>query len=304
MNIFVTGGAGFIGSHLTTSLLENGHSVTIYDSLVNSSEENAKRLEKLNANSISGDITDSEHMLESLTDFDICIHLAAQIDVSNSIKDQNYNNLVNISGTKNVLNACVKHNVDVIAASTAAVYEDSNEILSETSSLKPSSPYGESKLAMEQLLRDFSKSCGINCINLRMFNVYGKGQNTNYAGVITRFLENIKKEDDLTIFGDGESTRDFVSVHDVVDCIILSMKKIKGKHGQSYNVASGISTKIKDLAKTMISISNKNNIRINHILSKPGDIVNSQANTLLAKETFDYSPQISLKEGLEQLIKL
>ena len=304
MNIFVTGGAGFIGSHLTTSLLENGHSVTIYDSLVNSSEENAKRLEKLNANSISGDITDSEHMLESLTDFDICIHLAAQIDVSNSIKDQNYNNLVNISGTKNVLNACVKHNVDVIAASTAAVYEDSNEILSETSSLKPSSPYGESKLAMEQLLRDFSKSCGINCINLRMFNVYGKGQNTNYAGVITRFLENIKKEDDLTIFGDGESTRDFVSVHDVVDCIILSMKKIKGKHGQSYNVASGTSTKIKDLAKTMISISNKNNIRINHILSKPGDIVNSQANTLLAKETFDYSPQISLKEGLEQLIKL
>ena len=303
MNIFVTGGAGFIGSHLTTSLLENGHFVTIYDSLVNSSEENAKRLEKLNANSISGDITDSEHMLESLTDFDICIHLAAQIDVSNSIKDQNYNNLVNISGTKNVLNACVKHNVDVIAASTAAVYEDSNEILSETSSLKPSSPYGESKLTMEQLLRDFSKSCGINCINLRMFNVYGKGQNTNYAGVITRFLENIKKEDDLTIFGDGESTRDFVSVHDVVDCIILSMKKIKGKHGQSYNVASGTSTKIKDLAKTMISISNKNNIRINHILSKPGDIVNSQANTLLAKETFDYSPQISLKEGLEQLIK-
>ena len=304
MNIFVTGGAGFIGSHLTTSLLENGHSVTIYDSLVNSSEENAKRLEKLNANSISGDITDSEHMLESLTDFDICIHLAAQIDVSNSIKDQNYNNLVNISGTKNVLNACVKHNVDVIAASTAAVYEDSNEILSETSSLKPSSPYGESKLAMEQLLSDFSKLYGINCINLRMFNVYGKGQNINYAGVITRFLENIKKEDDLTIFGDGESTRDFVSVHDVVDCIILSMKKIKGKHGQSYNVASGTSTKIKDLAKTMISISNKNNIRINHILSKPGDIVNSQANTLLAKETFDYSPQISLKEGLEQLIKL
>ena len=225
------------------------------------------------------------------------------LDVSNSIKDQNYNNLVNISGTKNVLNACVKHNVDVIAASTAAVYEDSNEILSETSSLKPSSPYGESKLVMEQLLGDFSKSHGINCINLRIFNVYGKGQNVNYAGVITRFLENIKNEDDLTIFGDGESTRDFVSVHDVVDCIILSMKKIKGKHGQSYNVASGTSTKIKDLAKTMISISNKNNIRINHILSKPGDIVNSQANTLLAKETFDYSPQISLKEGLEQLIK-
>ena len=156
---------------------------------------------------------------------------------------------------------------------------------------------------MEQLVSNFSKSHGINCINLRMFNVYGKGQNINYAGVITRFLENIRNEDDLTIFGDGESTRDFVSVHDVVDCIILAMKKINGKHGESYNVASGTSTKIKDLARTMISISNKNNIRINHALPKPGDIVNSQANTLLAKETFDYFPQISLKEGLEQLIK-
>ena len=302
MNIFVTGGAGFIGSYLTTSLLQSGHSVTIYDSLVNSSQDNAKRLEKLNANFINGDITDFENVSKSIMDFDICIHLAAQIDVSKSIKDKNYNNLVNISGTKNVLNACVKHNVDVIAASTAAVYEDSNEILSESSSLKPSSPYGESKLVMEQLLGDFSKSHGINCINLRMFNVYGKGQNVNYAGVITRFLENIKNEDDLTIFGDGESTRDFVSVHDVVDCIILSMKKIKGKHGQSYNVASGTSTKIKDLARIMISISNKNNIEISHILPKPGDIVNSHANILLTKETFDYSPQISLEEGLEQLI--
>ena len=302
MNIFVTGGAGFIGSYLTTSLLEGGHSVTIYDSLVNSSQDSAKRLEKLNANFISGDIIDSEHVSESLMDFDICIHLAAQIDVSNSIKDQNYNNLVNISGTKNVLDACVKHNVDVIAASTAAVYEDSNEILSEISSLKPSSPYGESKLAMEQLLSDFSKSYGINCMNLRMFNVYGKGQNINYAGVITRFLENIKNEDGLTIFGDGESTRDFVSVRDVVDCIILAMKKIKGKQGQSYNVASGTSTKIKELAKTMISISKKNNIEINHIMPKPGDIINSQASILLAKETFGYSPQILLKDGLEELI--
>ena len=97
MNIFVTGGAGFIGSYLTTSLLQSGHSVTIYDSLVNSSQDNAKRLEKLNANFINGDITDFENVSKSLTDFDICIHLAAQIDVSNSIKDKNYNNLVNLS---------------------------------------------------------------------------------------------------------------------------------------------------------------------------------------------------------------
>ena len=133
-NILVTGGAGFIGSHLTTSLLKSGHTVTIYDSLVNSSEDSAKKLQNLGTNFICGDITDSKHLSSTLTDFDICIHLAAQTDVLHSIKDPLHNNLVNISGTRNVLNACVKHNVDVIAASTAAVYEDSNEILSESSS--------------------------------------------------------------------------------------------------------------------------------------------------------------------------
>ena len=160
----MTGGAGFIGSHLVTSLLEDGNSVTIYDSLVNSSQDNAKRLEKLNASFIFGDITDYEHVLKSLTNFDICIHLAAQIDVSHSIKDPGNNNLVNISGTRNVLNACAKNNVDIISASTAAVYEDSNEILSEESPTKPSSPYGQSKLAMEELLSDFSKTHGIKGI--------------------------------------------------------------------------------------------------------------------------------------------
>jgi len=298
----VTGGAGFIGSHLVTSLLEDGNSVTIYDSLVNSSQDNAKRLEKLNASFIFGDITDYEHVLKSLTNFDICIHLAAQIDVSHSIKDPSNNNLVNISGTRNVLNACAKNNVDIISASTAAVYEDSNEILSEESPTKPSSPYGQSKLAMEELLRDFSKTHGINSLNLRMFNVYGKGQNTNYAGVITKFLENIKNENDLTIYGDGESLRDFVSVYDIVEVIILAMKKIKGKEGQSYNVASGTSTKIKDLASLMISISNKNNIGINYSSPRSGDIVNSKASILLATETFGFSPKISINEGLEQLI--
>ena len=167
----MTGGAGFIGSHLVTSLLEDGNSVTIYDSLVNSSQDNAKRLEKLNASFIFGDITDYEHVLKSLTNFDICIHLAAQIDVSHSIKDPSNNNLVNISGTRNVLNACVKNHVNVIAASSASIYEESSKSLSETSSVRPQSPYGESKFAMEQILGDFSKSHGINCLNLRMINL-------------------------------------------------------------------------------------------------------------------------------------
>ena len=303
MNILVTGGAGFIGSHLTTSLLEDGHSVTIYDSLINSSEENAKRLQKLDANFICGDITDFENLSNSVSGHDICIHLAAQIDVLHSINDPQYNNLVNISGTKNVLNSCVKHNVDVIAASSAAVYEESHEPLSETSSIKPQSPYGESKLAMEQLLDDYSKIHEINCLGLRMFNVYGKGQNINYAGVITKFLENIKNGTDLTIFGDGNSTRDFVSIDDVIDAIVLSIQKIGQNKGRVFNIASGISTKIVELAETMISISNDDSISIRYAPMNSGEIINSQADISLARKSLDFCPKLSLRDGLEQLIK-
>ena len=296
MNIFVTGGAGFIGSHLTTSLLEEGHSVTIYDSLINSSEENAKKLQKLNANFICGDITDLENLSKSISGHDICIHLAAQIDILHSISDPEYNNLINISGTKNVLNSCVKHSVDVIAASSAAVYEESNEPLSETSSTKPKSQYGESKLAMEQLLYDYSKVHDMNSLSLRMFNVFGKGQNMKYSGVITKFVEDIKKEKNLTIFGDGNSTRDFVSVSDVVDAIILAIQSIMGKRGEIINIASGDSIKITDLARMMISISGKESIIIEHGPTKNDEIINSQSDNSLARKVLGFSPKKSLRE--------
>ena len=303
MNIFVTGGAGFIGSVLTQHLLENNHNVTIYDSLTNSSEINAKKLQKLNANFICGDIVDLENLSKSIADHDVCIHLAAQIDVLESIKNPLNNNTINISGTRNVLNSCVKNNVSVIAASTAALYEESKEPLSESSSIKPKSPYGESKLAMEQILYDYSKIHHINSLSLRIFNVFGKGQNIKYAGVITKFLENIRNDKNLTIFGDGNATRDFVSVNDIVDAIVLAIKRIEGKRGEIINVGSGNSIKISELAKTMISISGKDSIRIEYALENSSEIINSQADISLARKVLKFSPKVSLRDGLEELIK-
>ena len=302
MNIFVTGGAGFIGSFLTEHLLQNGHNVTVYDSLVNSSEDNAKRLQKLNANFICGDISDLDNLSKSISGHDVCIHLAAQIDVLESIKNPLNNNTINISGTRNVLNSCVKNNVSVIAASTAALYEQSKEPLSESSSIKPKSPYGESKLAMEQILYDYSKIHHINSLSLRIFNVFGKGQNIKYAGVITKFLENIRNDKNLTIFGDGNATRDFVSVNDVVDAIVLAIKRIEGKRGEIINVGSGNSIKISELAKMMISISGKDSSRIEYKPENNDEIINSKSNISLARKMLEFSPKISLREGLEELI--
>ena len=302
MNIFVTGGAGFIGSFLTEHLLQNGHNVTVYDSLVNSSEDNAKRLQKLNANFICGDISDLDNLSKSISGHDVCIHLAAQIDVLESIKNPLNNNTINISGTRNVLNSCVKNNVSVIAASTAALYEESKEPLSESSSIKPKSPYGESKLAMEQILYDYSKIHHINSLSLRIFNVFGKGQNIKYAGVITKFLENIRNDKNLTIFGDGNATRDFVSVNDVVDAIVLAIKRIEGKRGEIINVGSGNSIKISELAKMMISISGKDSSRIEYKPENNDEIINRKSNISLARKMLEFSPKISLREGLEELI--
>ena len=302
MNIFVTGGAGFIGSFLTEHLLQNGHNVTVYDSLVNSSEDNAKRLQKLNANFICGDISDLDNLSKSISGHDVCIHLAAQIDVLESIKNPLNNNTINISGTRNVLNSCVKNNVSVIAASTAALYEESKEPLSESSSIKPKSPYGESKLAMAQILYDYSKIHHISSLSLRIFNVFGKGQNIKYAGVITKFLENIRNDKNLTIFGDGNATRDFVSVNDVVDAIVLAIKRIEGKRGEIINVGSGNSIKISELAKMMISISGKDSSRIEYKPENNDEIINSKSNISLARKMLEFSPKISLREGLEELI--
>ena len=226
----------------------------------------------------------------------------AQIDVLESIKNPLNNNTINISGTRNVLNSCVKNNVSVIAASTAALYEESKEPLSESSSIKPKSPYGESKLAMAQILYDYSKIHHISSLSLRIFNVFGKGQNIKYAGVITKFLENIRNDKNLTIFGDGNATRDFVSVNDVVDAIVLAIKRIEGKRGEIINVGSGNSIKISELAKMMISISGKDSSRIEYKPENNDEIINSKSNISLARKMLEFSPKISLREGLEELI--
>jgi len=298
----VTGGAGFIGRHLVKSLLEKNYEVTIFDNFSNSSEDMISDLLDDGAKLVKGDITIQDQVSNVISGNDIVIHLAAKNSVEESIKFPKKTFFVNVDGTKNILNSCVKYNIkNIVTASSAAVYGETQNIpISENNKTYPLSPYGESKLKMEQLIQDFSKKHNLNSIILRIFNVYGKGQSPEFAGVITKLLEKITKNEPLEIFGDGVQTREFVSINDVVDAINLTISNIQGKL-DVYNIASGKSISINDLANLMILISGKD-LKIIHYPQRKGEVRFSQANISLSKKELGFSPKIGLEQGIRNLI--
>jgi UDP-glucose 4-epimerase len=273
----------------------------VYDNFSNSSQENFLSIINNKINLISGDILDLSKLEHSMNNHDVVIHLAAKISVSDSVKNPKETFDVNVCGTQNVLESCAKNNISkIIAISTAAVYQNISEkmILDETSPVKPLSPYGESKLEMEKIILDFSSKYKIDAIILRLFNVYGIGQSLEYAGVITKFYEKLQNNSPLIIFGDGTAVRDFVHVDDVINSIILS---ISYSSSFTYNIASGTSTSIYDLAKTMIALSHKD-LKILNKPSRTGEIMFSAADISLAEKNLGFIPKISLISGLEQFM--
>jgi len=301
MQILVTGGAGFIGNHLVQSLSD--HDVTIFDNFSNSSISEISHLEKNNVKIIKGDITKLKSLESSLNYFDIVIHLAAQINVDVSVSNPDYNNKVNVIGTKNLLDFCVKKNIkNFITASSAAVFGESTDLpLTEKSPLVPISPYGESKVSMEKLVKEYAEKFDMNCIVLRFFNIYGLGQSDEYAGVISKFIKQIHKNDDLIIFGDGKQTRDFLSIHDLIVAINSATKNIKGKRGLCINIGSGKSISINELANLMISLSKKS-LKIKYEPRKKGDINHSSTLITCAQNELNFIPKISLEDGIQTLL--
>jgi nucleoside-diphosphate-sugar epimerase len=302
MKIFITGGAGFIGINLCKKLIESDHTITIYDNFSNSSQENFLSIIKQKINLITGDILDHSKLSSSMKNHDVVIHLAAKISVSESIKNPKPTFETNVIGTQNVLNACLDNCITkIIAASTAAVYKNisSDSILDETSPTQPLSPYGESKFEMEQRITTFCSKNNIDAIILRLFNVYGIGQSPEYAGVITKFLSDIKNNNSLTIYGDGIQTRDFVSVHDIINSIILSLNsnKISG----IFNIGSGTSISILDLAKLILKLSNKD-LKINFEKSRTGEIKFSKTSILQAKNKLKFLSHFDISDEMKKLI--
>ena len=302
MKFLVTGGAGFVGRHLVAKLLHDGHNITIFDNFSSSSKNDISHLLENGVSLVTGDILDYDLLLKSMANHDFVIHLAAQTSVSQSIADPKTTIDIIVDGTVNVLKSCVKTNVkNLIFSSSAAVYGNSLDILlSENSQLSPLSTYWASKLVAEYNLRAFSKLFGLNCISLRLFNVYGNEQSSETV-VIRKFLKNISKDLPLEIFGDGTQTRDFVYISDVIQGFTCAIKNIEAKRGEIYNIGSGKSTSINELASLLISSKGKE-LQIIHKPAIQGEIKFSKADISLAKTNINYLPEVSLRDGLASLV--
>lgn len=297
MKILITGGAGFIGRYIVESLLKN-NTVTIYDNLENSSEKSIKSLIESGACFVKGDILDFKLLKKSSVGYDVIIHLAAKSDVIQSTIHPEITEKTNVEGTENVLKCCVENNIKkIVFASSAAVYGDSTEIpINEKSPTEPISPYGKSKLSAEVVIKKICEENDLKYVILRMFNVYGKGQNENYSGVITKFMRNIANDEALAVHGDGKQTRDFVSIHDVVESFGIALKY---ERNGIYNIASGKSISVNELAKIIFDVFGK--VEIKHLEKQKGDIQDSVADVSLTEKEIGFVAKRLLKEEISSI---
>jgi UDP-glucose 4-epimerase len=264
--ILVTGGAGFIGSHLVSELLKRKYSVVVLDNLCSGKTANLKEISgKMGFEFIEGDIRDKPKLEAAFNGIDAVIHLAALIDITSSVTDPVSTNDVNVTGTLNVLREATRCKVRrLVFASSTAVYGDAKKLpINENLTINPISPYAASKLAGEAYCKAFKGSYNLSTVVLRFFNVYGpRSEKSPYCGVITKFLQQANKGETLKIFGDGKQTRDFIHVEDIVEALILAMET-HAVDGETFNICTGTPTSINDLAKA-VQIATQKDLPITH----------------------------------------
>jgi len=293
MRILVTGGAGFIGSHLVDRLVKEGHEVVVIDNLSTGKKENLNP----KADFYNLDICNFNKIKPFFKRIDFVFHLAALPRVPLSIKDPVATAKVNILGTINVFKAAIDAGVKrVIFASSSSVYGDQEKLpLKENMIPRPISPYALQKLTAENFAKQFTKLYKIPIVSLRYFNVFGPriDFDSDYSLVIGKFLRLKKEEKPLTIFDDGEQTRGFCYVDDVVEATLKAAKTKKLKGGEVINISSGKSYSVNYLAKL---ISKK----VVYLSPRPGDVRHTQADISLAKELLNWQPKVDLEQGLKK----
>ncbi len=300
----VTGGAGFIGSHLVDELLEKGYHVTCIDNLSTGSAENILHLNNQKSfEFVEGSITDIALLTKVFPGTDYVFHQAAIPSVPRSIANPVATNEANITGTLNVLTAAKDCQVrKVICASSSSVYGNTPTLPKvETMVPSPLSPYAISKYTGEQYGKVFGLVYGFPVVSLRYFNVYGPRQSakSEYAAVIPKFIARIQRNEPPIIFGDGTQTRDFTFVKDAVQA---NIKAAESDAVGVYNVGTGSRISLNELVEVLLELLGKPEIKPAYTDTRKGDVKDSLADISLAK-TFGYQPEYNIRKGLEEILK-
>jgi UDP-glucose 4-epimerase len=298
----VTGGAGFIGSHIVEALSRRGDCARVLDNFTTGKRANLAHLPDVEV--IEGDIRDTAMVSEAMAGVDYVIHQAALVSVMQSMADPTTTHDVNATGTLNLLKAAQEVGVKrFVLASSCAVYGDNDDLpLNETSAPRPLSPYAASKLIGEVYCQTFQRAYGVPTVCLRYFNVYGPRQDpdSEYAAVIPKFAQRMKHGQSPIIYGDGQQTRDFVHVSNVACANLLACERDEAI-GQVLNVASGCEVTLLDLIAAFGELCHAQFIP-QFEPARPGDIRRSRGDNMKSAALLDFRPSIALTDGLKRLL--
>ncbi len=291
MRALVTGGAGFIGSHVVDALLARGDDVHVLDNLTTGRRENVPDGAVLREGDIRSDAGDAFEEARP----EVCFHLAAQADVGTSVERPELDAEVNVIGTLRVLEAARRHGAQVVFTSTGgAIYGECERPAREDDPRQPLSPYGTSKLAGEEYLATWNRLHGTRHVSLRLGNVFGPRQLAKLeGGVVAIFMERLAKGERVTIFGDGEQTRDFIYVQDVAAALVAAV----GHDGGVYNVGTGSETSVNELYEVCRGLAASEEEPA-YAPPRPGDLVRSVLDRSLAEQALGWRPGYTLEEGL------
>jgi len=295
--VLVTGGCGFIGANLIPILENSGYQVSVLDNMSNGSANNIKDTK---AKIFNGDIRDKNDVSDALSGVSSVIHLAAYGSVVDSVRDPEENFDINVNGSFNVLNECRKAGImNFIFSSTGgALIGDATPPVNESSIPRPISPYGSSKLCCEAYCSSFAHSYGMNITALRFANVIGP-ISWHKKGAVTAFMKSIMNDNSITIYGDGEATRDFLYVHDLCIGIIKALRKsLPGFN--PIHLAGGSEVSVKKLADIICSVANVDNYPIDFLDKRVGEVERNFADYSLASQLIGFRPETSIETAIEK----
>ena len=293
--LLVTGGAGFIGSHIVDAVVDR-NDVRVLDSLSTGSRDRLPDGVRL----IEGDIRDQETVEAAMEGVDVVFHEAAMVSVPESVDRPRACHDVNGTATVTLLEAARANDSRVVFASSAAIYGHPDRVpIAEDAPKRPASPYGLEKLTGDYYTRIYADRYGLDTVSLRYFNAYGPRQTGGqYSGVISTFLDQARLGEPITVEGDGEQTRDFVHVDDIVQANLRAATT--DSTGTSYNIGTGSNITIRELAETVQRVTDTDS-EIVHVDPRPGDIEQSEADITKARDRLGYTPTVTLEDGLSQL---